>query len=140
MYEQVNTGPLYDEAVQWMSTFRSLTARMGGARHSTQVKLDRTLESLGERIGERINELTDQERSALECWRDGILPGVYELDVEALMEQPYCSIRKIMRWDEEHDVVQQREQLREQDIEADPVGSKGSEQLRKFLNSLNDDL
>lgn len=140
MYEQVNTGPLYDEVVQWMSTFRSLTARMGGARRSTQVKLDRTLERLGERIDERLNELTAQELSALECLKDGILPGTYEMDREALMEQPYCSIRKIMRWDEEYDVAERREQLREQDKTPEPVGSKGSEQLRKFLDSFNDDL
>ena len=140
MYEQVNTGPLYDEVVQWMSTFRSLTARMGGARHSTQVKLDRTLERLGERIDERLNELSDPELTALDCWQDGILPGIYEMDREALMEQPYCSIRKIMRWDEEYDVAERREQLREQDKTPEPVGSKGSEQLRKFLDSFNNDL
>jgi hypothetical protein len=139
MYEQVNTGPLYDEVVQWMSTFRSLTARMGGARRSTQVKLDRTLERLGERIDERLNELTAQELSALECLKDGILPGTYEMDREALMERPYCSIRLIHRWDEEYDVEERRQQIRDAKNSAKDPNSSG--ELRKFLNSLyNDDL
>lgn len=140
MYENVNTGPLYDEVVQWMSTYRSLTARMGGAKYSTQVKLDCTLERLGERIDERLNELSDQELTALDCLQNGILPGVYELDREALMQRPYCSIRKIMKWDEEHDVAQQRQQLRAQDKTPEPLDPKTSEKLNKFLNSLNDDI
>ena len=136
MYEQVNTGPLYDEVVQWMSTFRSLTARMGGARYSTQVKLDRTLESLGERIGERINELTDQELSALSCWKSSILPNTVELDRQALMEMPYCSIRLIQRWEEVYDEDQQQQAQQET---PDPVrDEKLKQQLAAFLR-LDDD-
>ena len=104
MYEQVDTGPIYDELVQWMRTYRSLQARMWSAKNSTQKKIDDTLETLGERIDERINELTDIERTALDCWKDGILPGIYEMDREALMQKPYVSIRKIQRWDEEHHI------------------------------------
>ena len=107
MYEQVDTGPIYDELVQWMGTYRSLQARMFGAKYGTQKKIDNTLEGLGERIDERIAELTDQERSALDCWQNGIMPGVYEMDREALMERPYRSIRLIMRWDEEYDIARE---------------------------------
>ena len=136
MYEQVKTGPLYDEVVQWISTYRSLTARMGGAKYSTQKKLDNTLESLGERIDERLNELTDQELSALSCWKSSILPNTVELDREALMEQPYCSVRLIQRWDEVYDVDELRNQQQEEDARLDdrPV----SKVLEAFLK-LDDD-
>ena len=133
MYEEIDTGPIYDELVQWMSTYRSLQARMWGAKHSTQKKIDNTLEKLGERIDERITELTDTERMALDCWKHGILPGVYEMDREALMQKPYVSIRKIERWDEEHhvdDVVPTDDAENDADIV--------SEQLRGFLDMYDD--
>ena len=133
MYEQIDTGPIYDELVQWMSTYRSLQARMWGAKHNTQKKIDDTLEKLGERIDERITELTDTERMALDCWKHGILPGVYEMDREALMQKPYVSIRKIERWDEEHhvdDVVPTDDAENDADIV--------SEQLRGFLDMYDD--
>ena len=135
MYEQVKTGPLYDEVVQWISTYRSLTARMGGARYSTQKKLDNTLERLGERIDERLNELTDQELSALSCWKSSILPNTVELDRQALMEMPYCSIRLIQRWEEVYDEDQQQAQQET----PDPVRDKKlKQQLAAFLR-LDDD-
>ena len=136
MYEQVKTGPLYDEVVQWISTYRSLTARMGGAKHSTQKKLDNTLERLGERIDERLNELTDQELSALSCWKSSILPNTVELDREELMEMPYCSIRLIQRWEEVYDEDQQQQAQQET---PDPVrDEKLKQQLAAFLR-LDDD-
>jgi hypothetical protein len=136
MYEQVKTGPLYDEVVQWISTYRSLTARMGGARYSTQKKLDNTLERLGERIDERLNELTDQELSALSCWKSSILPNTVELDRQALMEMPYCSIRLIQRWEEVYDEDQQQQAQQET---PDPVrDEKLKQQLAAFLR-LDDD-
>jgi hypothetical protein len=103
MYEQVDTGPLYDQAVQLLSTYRSVAARMATARASTHGKLDRRLEQLGEQIAERLGELTEHERMALTGWRDGIIAGTYDVDHEALMAQPYESIRRIDRWTEEHD-------------------------------------
>ena len=133
MYEQVNTGPIYDELVQWMRTYRSLQARMFGAKHSTQKKIDNTLEGLGERIDERIAELTDQERSALDCWQNGIMPGVYEMDREALMERPYRSIRLIMRWDEEYDI--QERKAAEQQNDDSALDEQTNRQLAAFLNS-----
>jgi len=128
MYEQIDTGPIYDELVQWMSTYRSLQARMWGAKHSTQKKIDNTLETLGESIDERINELTDTERMALDCWKHGILPGIYEMDREALMEKPYVSIRKIDRWEEVHHVD---DVVPTDDAESDT--GEVSDQLRRFL-------
>lgn len=103
MYEQVDTGPLYDQAVQLMSTYRSVAARMATARASTRGKLDRRLEQLGEQISERLGELTEHERMALTGWREGIIADTYEVDHEALMAQPYESIRRIDRWTEEYD-------------------------------------
>ena len=101
---------------------------MANARPRTQGKLDRRLERLGEQIAERLGELTDLERMALTGWRDGIIAGTYEVDHEALMEQPYESIRRIDRWTEEYDPA---------DYEADKTGSEPdksiSDQLAKFL-------
>ena len=133
MYEQVDTGPIYDELVQWMGTYRSLQARMFGAKYGTQKKIDNTLEGLGERIDERIAELTDQERSALDCWQNGIMPGVYEMDREALMERPYRSIRLIMRWDEEYDI--QERKAAEQQNDDSALDEQTNRQLAAFLNS-----
>ena len=129
MYEQVDTGPIYDELVQWMRNYRSLQARMWSAKDSTQKKIDDTLETLGERIDERINELTDNERMALDCWKHGILPGIYEMDREALMQKPYVSIRKVERWDEEHHID---DAVPTDDAENDT--GVVSDQLRGFLD------
>ena len=135
MYEQVSTGPLYDKAVQLLSTYRSVAARMGNARSSTQGKLDRRLEQLGERIAETLSELTDSERMALDCWRDGVLPGLYEVDHAAIVEKPYVSIRKVTRWTEEYDVA---DMVSEGIDDVDKIVER-SRHLNKFLSLPADD-
>ena len=135
MYDEVSTGPLYDKAVQLLSTYRSVAARMSNARSSTQGKLDRRLEQLSERIAETLGELTDDELMALDCWKDGVLPGLYEVDHAALVEKPYVSIRKITRWTEEYDVAD----LAPEGIDdVDKIAERSSE-LNKFLSVPIDD-
>ena len=135
MYEQVSTGPLYDKAVQLLSTYRSVAARMGNAKSSTQGKLDRRLEQLSERISEALGELTDNELMALDCWRDGVLPGLYEVDHAAIVEKPYVSIRKITRWTEEYDVA---DMVSENIDDVDKIAER-SRHLNKFLSLPTDD-
>lgn len=110
MYDVVETGPLYEEAVQRMSTYRSIAARMGNARRTTQGKLDRQLERIGELIGETLGQLTDDERMALNCWQDSIMPDTYEVDDDAITAKPYVSIRKIERMTEEYDEDERKAQ------------------------------
>ena len=138
MYEQVETGPLYDKAVQLMATYRSLAARMGNAKAGTQGKLDRQLERLKELIGERLGELTDMERSALTCWQYGVVPGTYEVDHAEITDRPYVSIRKIDRWNEEYDVTAKKASLKSQNVQDSEREETGSAELRAFL-SLKDD-
>ena len=135
MYEQVSTGPLYDKAVQLLSTYRSVAARMGNARSSTQGKLDRRLEQLSERISEALGELTDNELMALDCWKDGVLPGLYEVDHTAIVEKPYVSIRKILRWTEEHDVA---DMAQPSDSDRDTTAASNS-LLKRFMSVKDDD-
>jgi hypothetical protein len=135
MYDEVSTGPLYDKAVQLLSTYRSVAARMGNARSSTQGKLDRRLEQLSERISEALGELTDNELMALDCWRDGVLPGLYEVDHAAIVEKPYVSIRKITRWTEEYDVA---DMVSEGIDDVDKIVER-SRHLNKFLSLPTDD-
>ena len=135
MYEQVSTGPLYDKAVQLLSTYRSVAARMGNARSSTQGKLDRRLEKLSERISETLSELTDNELMALDCWRDGVLPGLYEVDHTAIVEKPYVSIRKITRWTEEYDVADMGQAS---DSDRDTTAASNS-LLKRFMSVKDDD-
>ena len=135
MYEQVSTGPLYDKAVQLLSTYRSVAARMGNARSSTQGKLDRRLEKLSERISETLGELTDNELMALDCWRDGMLPGLYEVDHAAIVEKPYVSIRKITRWTEEYDVS---DMAQPSDSDRDTTAASNS-LLKRFMSVRDDD-
>ena len=135
MYEQVSTGPLYDKAVQLLSTYRSVAARMGNARSSTQGKLDRRLEKLSERISETLSELTDNELMALDCWRDGVLPGLYEVDHTAIVEKPYVSIRKITRWTEEYDVADMGQAS---DSDRDTTAASNS-LLKRFMSVKEDD-
>lgn len=135
MYEQVSTGPLYDKAVQLLSTYRSVAARMGNARSSTQGKLDRRLEKLSERISETLSELTDNELMALDCWRDGVLPGLYEVDHTAIVEKPYVSIRKITRWTEEYDVADMGQPS---DSDRDTTAASNS-LLKRFMSVKEDD-
>jgi hypothetical protein len=135
MYDEVSTGPLYDKAVQLLSTYRSVAARMGNAKSSTQGKLDRRLEQLSERISEALGELTDNELMALDCWRDGVLPGLYEVDHAAIVEKPYVSIRKITRWTEEYDVA---DMVSEGIDDVDKIVER-SRHLNKFLSLPTDD-
>ena len=128
MYEQVKTGPLYDKVAQSMATYRSVAARMQNARASTQGKLDRLLERLEEKIGQQLEELTEQERIALDCWQDGKTPGTFEIDHAAITERPYVSIRRVYRWTEEIDRKQEREAEREVE------DASSSEKLKAFLN------
>ena len=130
MYEQVDTGPLYDQAVQLLSTYRSVAARMATARASTHGKLDRRLERLGEQIAERLGELTYNERMSLTGWQEGVVPGVYEVDHDALTARPYQSIRRIDRWTEEYDPADYET---EADETASPSNQSISDQLAKFL-------
>lgn len=136
MYEQVETGPLYDKVAQLMASYRSIAARMQNAKASTQGKLDRRLERLSEKIGERLEELTDQERNALCCWQDGKTPGTFEIDHAEITQRPYVSIRKVERWVEEHDV----DELKKADKEAGADDDVVSDQLKAFLNMDNDDI
>ena len=135
MYDEVSTGPLYDKAVQLLSTYRSVAARMGNARSSTQGKLDRRLEKLSERISETLGELTDNELMALDCWRDGMLPGLYEVDHAAIIEKPYVSIRKITRWTEECDVS---DMAQPSDSDRDTTAASNS-LLKRFMSVRDDD-
>ena len=135
MYDEVSTGPLHDKAVQLLSTYRSVAARMGNARSSTQGKLDRRLEKLSERISETLSELTDNELMALDCWRDGVLPGLYEVDHTAIVEKPYVSIRKITRWTEEYDVA---DMAQPSDSDRDTTAASNS-LLKRFMSVKDDD-
>ena len=133
MYEHFDTGPLYEKAVQLMSTYRSLAARLQNARPRTQGKLDKQLTRLDERIGEALGELSDNERMALTCLRDGVIDGGYELDHEELTERPYVSIRRVERWTEEYS-LDERKQIEDDDAASEVVMSSG---LRGFLNQLD---
>lgn len=95
-------GPLYESTVRAMSQYRSLVARMANANWTTQGKLDARLIELSERISELLAQLTDAERSALDCWREGILPNTYCVDHEAIKQKPYISIRRVVRTTVEH--------------------------------------
>ena len=134
MDEQVTTGPLYTGAVQLMGTYRSLAARMGNAKPSTQGKLDHKLEKLGEQISERLGELSDMERLALDCWKDGIMQGTFEVDHQALTEKPYVSIRKVDRVIEELEI-----DGADSDETADNA-YEGATRLKSFISKLNEGL
>ena len=133
MYEHFDTGPLYEKMVQLMSTYRSLAARLQNARPRTQGKLDKQLTRLDERIGEALGELSDNERMALTCWRDGVIDGGYELAHEELTERPYVSIRRVERWTEEYS-LDERKQIEDDDAASEVVMSSG---LRGLLNEFD---
>ena len=140
MYEVMKTGPLYDKAVQLMSTYRSVAARIGGAKAGTKGKLDRRLEKLGEQISECLGELSDQELQALDCWKRGILPDTYEVDHDAITERPYISIRTVYRTEEEYDVAERRALLKAADNTTEEEAARDKAALDKFLKRLaNDD-
>jgi len=132
MDDVVKTGPLYDRAVQLMSTYRRVAARMGNARRGKQGKLDRQLEQLGEQIAEALSELSDMERMALSCWNDGVMPDTYEVDHAALTSKPYVSIRKVERVLEERDADELKQQRRTQHDDG-----AGSGRLKAFIAKLN---
>ena len=131
MYEQVETGQNYDKVARLLATYRGLAARMANARSRTQGRIDRRLEQLGERIGIALEELTDTERMALTCWKEGVMKGTYEVDVDEITEKPYVSIRRVDRWTEEHDLTEDYD-----DDETQSVSNPTREQLRAFLNKL----
>lgn len=132
MYEQVETGQNYDKVAQLLATYRGLAARMANARARTQGRIDRRLEQLGERIGIALEELTDTERMALTCWKEGVMKGTYEVDVDEITEKPYVSIRRVDRWTEEYDLTENYAEEEETTTASDTT----SEQLRYFLNKL----
>jgi hypothetical protein len=132
MYEQVETGQNYHKVAQLLATYRGLAARIANARARTQGKIDRRLEQLGERIGIALEELTDMERMALTCWKEGVMKGTYEVDVDEITEKPYVSIRRVDRWTEEHDLTEGNAE----EEEATTASDTTSEQLRYFLNKL----
>ena len=131
MYEQVETGQNYDKVAQLLATYRGLAARMANARSRTQGKIDRRLEQLDERIGIALEELTDMERMALTCWKEGVMKGTYEVDVEEITAKPYVSIRRVDRWTEEHDLT-----VDYAEEETTAASNTTSERLRYFLNKL----
>ena len=131
MYEQIETGQNYDKVAQLLATYRGLAARMANARARTQGKVDRRLEQLGERIGIALEELTDIERMALTCWKEGVTKGTYEVDVDEITAKPYVSIRRVDRWTEEHNLT-----VDYAEEETTAASNTTSEQLRYFLNKL----
>lgn len=129
MYEQVATGPLYAKTAKLMATYRSVAARMQNAKQGTRGKLDRQLERLGEQISESLAELTEGERQALTCWKDGILPDTYEVDYDAIIEKPYVKIRREDRWLEEYNIDDVKKS-----VETDPKReAEDKAKLEKFL-------
>ena len=140
MYDVVETGPLYEEAVQHMRTYRSIAARMGNARSGTIGKLDRQLERIGELIGETLDQLTDDERMALNCWKDSIMPDTYEVDHAAITDRPYVSIRKVERWTDEYDVDERKAQIKQAELEQQQDDTAGKARLKSFINKLNEQL
>jgi hypothetical protein len=143
VYEQVETGLLYDKAVQLMTTYRSTAARMGNAHRATQGTLDKQLIKLSEQISEALSELTDMERMALDCWQDGVVDDTYEIDHDAITAKPYVSIRKIERVTEEYDVDERKEQLRrDRARQQEPESAEDiqrREQRRRLMRSVYDD-
>lgn len=133
----METGPLYEQAVQRMHAYRSVAARIGNARNSTAGKLDRRLEKLGELIGETLQQLTDTERIALSCWRDSIMQDTYEVDHEELMSKPYVSIRRVEHITEEYTVAERKAQL--QEIKAQQ-NNPDTGRLKAFLSRFDQEL
>lgn len=138
MYEQIETGPLYDKVVRSMSTYRSVAARMQTAKASTQGKLDQRLESFAERIAEQLEELSDSELEALECWKHGVEQGRYEIDHDAITAKPYVSIRKIERWDEEYDVAERKAAMQATDERDSKRKEADAAKLSAFLSTTDD--
>lgn len=141
MYDVVQTGSLYDDAVLLLQRYRRLMTTMSRSKKNRLAEKERELERLGERISERLSELSYQELLALDCWKDGVESGFYEVDVEALMERPYRSIRKVERWTEEYDVDEQSACEDAEDyVEPDPeLVKRQREMLERAMRSPFDD-
>ena len=115
-----------------MQTYRSVAARMHKASGVTQGKLDHRLERLGEQISERLSELTDMERLALDCWQHGIMPNTYEADHHALTTQPYVSIRKV------EEVIEDIGHENAGSEETTDNGYNDTGRLKSFISKLNE--
>jgi hypothetical protein len=111
---------------------------MASAKSRTQGKLDRRLESLGDKIAEQLSELSGNELQALTCWKDGIMPDTYEIDHDAITEKPYISIRRIDRWDEEYDVAERKALLKAGDERDETQKKADAAKLRAFLSMTDD--
>ena len=140
MHEQVQLGPLYDGAVQLLSTYRSVAARMLNGKGATKGKLDRRLEKLSERISERLGELSDMERLALTCWKPSIMPDTYEVDHDQLTTKPYVSIRRVDRVIDEYDVDERRELERAAAKATEQSDGQSKARLKSFISKLNEGL
>lgn len=137
MHDVVRTGPLYDDAVKLLQQYRRLMSARLSKVKTRRVLREKQLERLSEKIAERLSELSTMELQALDCWKDGIERGFYEVDVDALMERPYRSIRRVHRWTEEYDVEEQRQHEREAQNSANNANTASAERLRKFLYDLD---
>lgn len=134
VHEEVTTGPLYERTVKAMIRYRRLASLMERSSRAKQGSIDRRLEALGEEIAERLSELSDLERVALDCWKEGVERGFYEVDVEALMERPYRSIRRVQHYEYEYDVAEQKALKREAEPRpTEPSSAEDRERLNKFL-------
>ena len=131
----VSTGALYEEAVRAMSTYRSMAARMQNARAKTQGRLDGRMILLSERIGEMLGQLTDMERSALSCWRDGIMPNTYRVDHDAIKAKPYVSIRRVERSFDTHETYE--DAIEEVNASQLALGSAHWQRLRQIVKRTN---
>ena len=130
MQDNVELGPLYEQAVAQLARYRRIAARIPNAKIKTAGKLDHTLEGVGERLNELLCELTVSERMALIGWQDGIMPDYYEVDHAELMERPYAKIRRVLRWTEEVDAHPCK------DIEVEEMSEQIKHKLRDKLKSL----
>lgn len=134
VHEEVTTGPLYERTVKAMIHYRRLASLMERSSHAKRGSIDRRLEALGEEIAERLSEMSELERVALDCWKDGVERGFYEVDVEALMERPYRSIRRVQHYEYEYDVTEQKALEREAEkMSKETIITQDSERLNKFL-------
>ncbi len=114
-------------------------SEIGSANRKRQGQIDRQLEQLGEQIAEKLSELSADEREALDCWKDGVLRDTYEVDVEALMERPYRSIRRIDKREYEYDIDDMRRLEREAKLSKEQSDPATAEKLRRFLYDLDRD-
>lgn len=117
-----------------MQRYRRLMSEMANANRRRQGRIDRQLERLGEEIAEKLSELSPAERDALDCWQDGVERGFFEVDIEALMERPYRSIRRIDRRVYEYDTEEQVA-LKRAAKDSPGLSPKQAELLQKFLRS-----